>query len=338
MPLQQPASFQKSLIQWFSKEGEDYPWRQTTDPWHILISEVMLQQTQVATVLNKGFFVRFIAQFPTPADLARADEQTILSAWEGLGYYRRVRNLQKAAKAICDYHEGIFPKQYEQIRALPGIGRYTAGAVASFAYNQSQPIVDANVARVFSRVFDYQERVDTTAGQKQLWSWAEQLVPAKNARAYNSALMELGQQVCTNKTPKCETCILKKFCSTKDPTSLPKKGSAKKTVLVDEHCILAIQDGKILLHQEKASARRSGMWKLPERAHHQLEACPLLSKSTYGITHHRVTLRIYDTRNISIPNSENPEQEKWHQLEELPTLPMPSPFRKVLDTLLADLF
>lgn len=338
MPLKNQTAFQKSLVQWFSKEGKDYPWRQTTDPWHILISEVMLQQTQVATVLNKGFFTRFIEQFPTPADLARADEQTILAAWEGLGYYRRVRNLQKAAKAICDFHEGIFPKEYEQIRALPGIGRYTAGAVASFAYNQSQPIVDANVARIFSRIFDYQEKIDSTAGQKQLWSWAEQLVPQKNARAYNSALMELGQRVCMNKAPQCETCVVSKYCQTDDPTSLPKKKDAKKTVLVDEYCILAIRGGKILLHQAGEGSRRSGMWKLPERPFHTLEQFPLLSKSSYGITHHRVTLRVYDTGNKMIPAAADPEQELWHDLADLPGLPMPSPFRKILDSLLADLF
>jgi len=208
-PLDDPSAFQHALTNWFQLEGKKYPWRETTDPWHILISEVMLQQTQVATVLNKNFFTNFIHKFPTPQSIAKASEQEILSAWEGLGYYRRVRNLQKAAIAICDLHAGIFPTDYNEILALPGIGKYTAGAVSSFAYDLPQPIVDANVARIFSRLFDYQQRVDSNQGQKQLWKWAESLLSKKQPRIYNSSLMELGQQVCSNKAPKCNACVIK---------------------------------------------------------------------------------------------------------------------------------
>ena len=338
-PLDSPSRFQTALTKWFNSEGKTYPWRETTDPWHILISEVMLQQTQVATVLNKNFFTKFIKKFPTPASIAKAPEQEILSAWEGLGYYRRVRNLQKAAIAICDQHGGIFPSDYHEILALPGIGKYTAGAVSSFAYNLPQPIVDANVARVFSRLFNYHQRVDSTTGQKQLWQWAEQLLSLKQPRAYNSALMELGQQVCTNKTPQCNICVLQKFCAATEPEKLPLKKAAKKAVLVDEFALFCIDDKKrILLQQEATQQRRAGMWKLPLREFSQTDSLPLISKSNYAITHHKVTLRIFQTHSNNLPLAPNDVTEQWHKIEELADIPMPSPFRKALNNLLQDHF
>ena len=334
LATQHSEAFQHALITWYQKIAKDYPWRRTTDPWHILVSEVMLQQTQVSTVLNKGFYTRFLEKYPTPASIADAPEQDILSAWEGLGYYRRVRNLQKAAKAICEQHGGNFPCEHTQILDLPGIGKYTAGAVSSFAYDSPQPLVDANVARIFSRLFDYHERVDSSAGTKQLWQWAEQLLSHTQPRLYNSALMELGQQICSNKSPQCLLCPIQKWCQTKNPEALPIKKARKKTVLLDELCVFAIQDGNILLHKAADSARRSGMWKLPERENHVLEQRPLLLKTTYAITHHKVTLCIYDAP----PKLTLEEDEAWHPLSALPTLPMPSPFRKALNALLEDHF
>jgi len=332
-----PKPFQNALTNWFKKNAKTYPWRETTNPWHILISEIMLQQTQVATVLNKGFYTRFTTKYPNPADLARAPEQEILAAWEGLGYYRRVRNLQKAAKAICDEHQGKFPTDHEQIRSLPGIGKYTSGAVSSFAFNQPQPIVDANIARVLARLHNYQERIDTTTGQKQLWAWATKLLSHKEPRIYNSAIMELGQTFCSNKSPDCPKCPVKKFCNANDPATLPLKKPPKKTILVDEHCILHINEKQntILLSKQSDSTRRAGMWALPARPYHTLENYPLLSKTTYGITHHRVTLRIYQASNKAITLQEN---EKHHPLSKISDIPIPSPFRKVLDNILPDFF
>jgi len=309
-----------------------------------LVSEIMLQQTQVATVLNKNFFTNFIEKFPTPAAISVASEQEILRAWEGLGYYRRVRNLQKAAIAICEEHDGVFPTDYQEILGLPGIGKYTAGAVSSFAYNNPQPIVDANVARIFSRVFNYKERVDSSAGQKQLWSWAEQLLSQENPRSYNSALMELGQQTCSNKAPQCDCCVIQTFCTATEPESLPVKKAAKKTVLMDEFALFSIDEKKrILLQQEASENRRAGMWKLPLRAFSQTENLPLLSKSTYAITHHKVTLRVFQCGFKNLPPREtlhevNPVEESWHEISDLKQLPMPSPFRKVLNQLLEDHF
>lgn len=334
MPLatENTKAFQDALLDWYKQTAKEYPWRQTNDPWHILVSEVMLQQTQVATVLGKGFYTNFLKRFPTPTSIAHASEQEILSAWEGLGYYRRVRNLQKAALAICEHHQGVFPNKHAQILELPGIGNYTAGAVSSFAYNEAQPIVDANVARIFSRIFDYQVRVDSTEGTKQLWQWAELLLSHESPRHYNSALMELGQQVCKNKSPLCTTCPIQQWCNTKNPEELPLKKVRKKTVQLTEHCIFSIQDGKILLHKASVSARRSGMWKLPERNEDLLDPEKLLHQSNYAITHHKVVLKIYK-HSATIE-----KDEAWHPLANLTNLPMPSPFRKALNTLLADYF
>ncbi|MFC4993078.1 A/G-specific adenine glycosylase [Rubritalea tangerina] len=329
-----PEAFQQALITWFQKTAKDYPWRQTSDPWLILVSEIMLQQTQVKTVLDKGFYTNFTTKYPTPQSLAIAPEEEILSAWEGLGYYRRVRNLQKAAQAICEIHSGSFPTSHADILQLPGIGQYTAGAVASFAYNDSQALVDANVARIFARIFDYHQKVDSSKGSKQLWHWASELVSPSNPRAYNSALMELGQQICTNKSPQCTKCPIQQWCTTNTPEQLPKKKERKKTVQIEEHCLLAVHANEILLHQADSSARRSGMWKLPERPLHLLENLPLLSKSTYAITHHKVTLYIYQASQVPSPQ----KNEAWHDIQQLEALPIPSPFRKVLNTLLEDLF
>jgi A/G-specific adenine glycosylase len=338
-PIDDPLKFQTALIEWFKSEGKTYPWRETAEPWHILISEVMLQQTQVSTVLNKNFFTNFITKYPTPASIASAPEQEILSAWEGLGYYRRVRNLQKAAIAICENHGGVFPRDYDEILALPGIGKYTAGAVSSFAYDLPQPIVDANVARVFSRLFDFQQRVDSSAGQKQLWQWAQDLLSHTNPRIYNSALMELGQQTCTNKAPQCSTCVVDAFCSAVSPESLPLKKAAKKTVLVDEFALFCIDDKKrILLQQESSEQRRAGMWKLPLHDFSVTENLPLLSKSTYAITHYKVTLRVFQCTAENLPPAPKAVTQKWHQISELAEVPMPSPFRKVLNSLLQDHF
>ena len=332
-PLHNKRAFQNALVKWFENEGKDYPWRETTAPWAILVSEIMLQQTQVATVLGKGHYTRFMALYPSPREMAEATEQEILKAWEGLGYYRRARNLHAAARAITRDHRGIFPKKHEEIRALPGIGQYTAGAVSSFAYNESQPIVDANVARVFSRLFDFQERIDTTAGNKQLWQWANELVSHENPRAYNSALMELGQQQCSNKSPSCNSCPVSHFCHCQEPSTLPIKKSAAKITHIDEFALFAQdQHGRVLLQQVQKGQRREGMWSLPRREHEDTLDLPLSLKTTYGITRYNVTLRIYACYKENLTLNEN---EAWHLPDSIEKLPMPSPDRRALETILA---
>jgi len=333
-PLHNKQAFQNRLIQWFESEGKDYPWRNTRDPWAVLVSEIMLQQTQVATVLGVirkseksgkraksgigpkgGHYTRFMALYPTPGAMAQASEQEILKAWEGLGYYRRARNLHAAAQAITRDHNGQFPKNFDLILALPGIGRYTAGAVASFAYNEPQPIVDANVSRVFSRLFDFKKRIDTTTGTKQLWQWATKLTPRKNPRAYNSALMELGQTYCSNKSPDCAHCPVLLFCQCIDPSTLPMKKLAIKVTRTDEYAVFCRDThGRLLLQQEKAGERREGMWSLPRRQQNDILDLPLAHKTTYSITRYHVTLHIYASHADSTTIQSN---EQWFSLAQV---------------------
>ena len=334
-PLENKRAFQNALTRWFDAEGKNYPWRDTTDPWAILVSEIMLQQTQISTVLGSGqggHYSRFMARYPTPNAMAAASEQEILKAWEGLGYYRRARNLHAAANAITLNHAGQFPRKYEQVLELPGIGQYTAGAVASFAYNEPQPIVDANVARVFSRLFNFQERIDTTTATKQLWQWAADLVPSKNPRAYNSALMELGQTYCANKSPDCQQCPVRRFCQCTDPAPLPINKSATKVTLIDEHAVFSRDShGRILLQQKKAGGRREGMWHIPRRTKEEILDLELTLKTTYSITRYRITLHTYASHSDATMPQTN---EQWHGLDALESLPMPSPDRRALEKLL----
>lgn len=332
-PKDNKRAFQNALLRWFKQEGKSYPWRDTSDPWAILVSEIMLQQTQIATVLGKGHYTRFMALYPTPRTMAEADEQEILKAWEGLGYYRRARNLHAAARAITHKHRGKFPQRHEEIQALPGIGKYTAGAVSSFAYNQPHPIVDANVARVFSRIFNFQKRIDTTSGNKQLWQWAEDLIPQQQARSYNSALMELGQSYCSNKSPNCKGCPVKIFCLCSDPAALPIKKSAAKITRVDEFALFSIDShGRILLQQQAEGKRRAGMWSLPRREHRETADLALSLKSTYSITRYHVTLRVYASH---ADNTQQQDREQWHGIDDLEHLPIPSPDRRALESLLS---
>ncbi len=322
--------FQTALIEWFRREGEDYPWRRTTDPYAILVSEVMLQQTQIATVLE--YYTRWMERFPTAAALAKAAEESVLRQWEGLGYYSRARNLHKAARALVDGHGGEFPRTPEGIESLPGVGRYTAGAVATFAFDAPAPIVDANIARVLARVFNYRRRADTPAGGRFLWKTAARLVPRTEARIYNSGLMELGQKVCASGTPACAKCPVRGCCAGagRNPEDLPKKKPRPRTVLVDEHVLWIPRDGEILLHQETGGRRRRGLWKLPEIDATRAGELTLLLETRYSITHHRVTLRVYRPGRDQAPIS----GAAWVPVGDVETLPMASPYRRAATRLL----
>ncbi|MDA0768558.1 MAG: A/G-specific adenine glycosylase, partial [Verrucomicrobia bacterium] len=211
-PLRNTRGLRSALLRWFEARREDHPWRRTTDPYAILVSEVMLQQTTVAAVRQNRRFERFLATFPDLPTLAAASEPQLLKAWEGLGYYNRVRNLQKAARAVLEQHQGRFPPDPAALAALPGLGRYTAGAVASFAFGLPVPIVDANIARVLARLFDDPTPIDSSKGQALLWERAAALLDPQHPREFNSALMELGQTHCALRSPDCPSCPLRPFC------------------------------------------------------------------------------------------------------------------------------
>lgn len=316
-------------MKWFRENGRDYPWRQTEDPYAILVSEIMLQQTQIATVLDRGYYVRWMSQFPDWAALASASEGEVLKAWEGLGYYRRARNLQRLAAVILAEHGGEFPRDMDQIEALPGVGPYTAGAVASFAFDLPQPIVDGNVARVLSRWYDDATPIDSNEGKNQLWARAEELVKASGfPRLFNSAIMELGQTICRPLAPRCSECPVAKHCATSAPETLPVKQSKTTITAVSEHVFFCENDQGILLEQETGS-RRTGMWKLPALMAEQSHA-PVILKTTYGITRYKVTLWVHETTEAPIG-----DHLRRVPLAELDNLAMPSPYRKALRTILS---
>src|SRR5437868_1550222 len=204
------GNFRRALSCWFEKHGRDLPWRRTRDPYAVLVSELMLQQTQVSAVLP--YYNRWLRQFPTVTCLARAPESQVLHAWEGLGYYARARNLHRAAKLIVRRFDGELPDDPEQLQLLPGVGRYTANAVAVFAFNRSRPIVEANTARVLARLFNLRQPIDSTAGRRNLWEIAAQVTPARAPRKFQSAMMDLGALVCAPRNPRRQICPMKTFC------------------------------------------------------------------------------------------------------------------------------
>ena len=215
MPLntQQKRRFQQLLGHWYRQEGRDLPWRRTTDAYAILVSEMMLQQTQVERVLE--YYTRFLQRFPTLATLAAAPVADVLEAWQGLGYYRRAQHLHQAAKHVMTQHEGVFPNTFEAVAALPGVGRYTAGAILCFAFGQRAPILDTNVERVLTRVFVRRPAARNSAMQKRLWRMAQEILPhGTEAWVINQAMMDLGATVCTARTPRCTQCCLQTMCVT----------------------------------------------------------------------------------------------------------------------------
>jgi len=315
------ASFRRSLLAWYRRHGRDLPWRRTRDPYAILVSEFMLQQTQVATVIP--YYKEWMQRFPNFAALARASEQEVLHAWQGLGYYARARNLRATAIAVMERHGGSFPRKVQAIETLPGIGRYTANAIATFAFDQAVPIVEANIARLLARLIDLQTPIDTRAGRERLWSQAEALLPSRAPGAYNSALMDLGALVCTVR-PKCEVCPVKGCCAAKDPLALPRKKPRPALQLLAEHHSFFVRRRKVLL--EQSQDRWRGMWMLPRLKKAPSSVQPLY-RSEFPFTHHRITLTVFG-RNPS-PRLVNSSQ-RWFSIDALDSLPLPSPHRRAL--------
>lgn len=268
MPAEQAKPFRRRLLAWYRKHRRDLPWRPRKNeqpvPYHTLVSEAMLQQTQVATVVP--YFHQFIAAFPTVQDLADADEQQVLTLWQGLGYYRRARNLHAAAKAIVAEHGGEVPSCVTLLRQLPGVGRYTAGAIASIAHGTQAAVVDGNVERVFARLLLITDPINAPATKKHVWSIAEPLVPKANPGDYNQALMELGAMICTPKLPKCFVCPVRVHCrgvQETNPEALPVKLAKKKPTDVTHVVIAAERNGKYLFEKRPSEGLWSNMWQLP---------------------------------------------------------------------------
>lgn len=279
------TDFANRLISWQKIHGRhDLPWQNTTDPYAIWVSEIMLQQTQVSAVI--GYYAKFMARFPTIADLANATQDEVLQHWSGLGYYSRARNLHHAAQTMMDEHAGQFPQDFNTIQTLSGIGRSTAAAIASFAFNQVQTILDGNVKRVLARHFAISGWTSAPKTEKTLWQLAESLLPQSDMVAYTQGLMDLGATICTRSKPKCTACPLVSTCmayqqqlTTVLPTPKPKKSIPEKSTTM----LILRQGNEVMLVKRPATGIWGGLWSFPEIDDHEQQDYVALALSQFGI-------------------------------------------------------
>ncbi len=255
---------QNRLLRWFKKNARDLPWRKATNPYSIWISEIMLQQTQVPTVIP--YYQEFLRTFPTIRQLAKADLSRVLAIWEGLGYYSRARNLHQASREILSRFNGKVPDNLSDLLSLPGIGRYTAGAVLSIAFNKEAPILDGNVKRVLSRLFAVSGDEVKNRREGHLWDLSKSLIPKGHAGSFNQALMDLGATVCTPNAPQCSRCPLHDFCMARasgNPERFPSRSSKKPIPTVHSVSAVIQRNGEVLIRQRPPRGLLGGLWEFP---------------------------------------------------------------------------
>ena len=296
-------AFRVGLLRWYRRHRRALPWRGTADPYRVWVSEIMLQQTRVETV--RAYYKRWIRALPTLAALARARLPRVLKLWEGLGYYSRARNLHRAARQL----RGRVPGTVAELQQLPGIGRYTAGAIASIAFGQRAPVVDGNVARVFTRVFARADRH---------WELAEILLPERNCGDFNQALMELGALVCLPAQPRCEKCPLRGICQR---GRLPARRFPPLRQ-VTETALLIQRDGRVWLRQRPATGLLAGFWELPAG-----QSGKLLLTLRHVITNRQITLQVRAGR----PRGSG----RWFSRRQLQSVAMPTAHRRALNQILS---
>jgi A/G-specific adenine glycosylase len=264
--MRQPETFAADLLTWYDANRADLPWRSDNpEPYHVWLSEMMLQQTQIETV--KPYFAAFLSAYPTVHDLAAAPLNDVLKLWEGLGYYARARNLHKAAIRVSHEYDGLFPGTADGLRALPGVGPYTAGAIASIAFGEAAPVLDGNVIRVFARLDDLADDVTKTATKNALWGVAAERVPDQRPGDYNQALMELGQQVCRPKKPDCAACPVQSHCAAFAAGTQAERPVKKKRAPVPHYNVAAgmiwDDDSRVLIAQRPPDGLLGGLWEFP---------------------------------------------------------------------------
>jgi len=334
-------------LAWYAETARDLPWRKSRDPYRVWVSEIMLQQTQVATV--RDYFERFVAALPDVNALASAEEQQVLRLWEGLGYYRRARQLHAAAKQIVAKHDGRFPRDVESLRGLPGIGRYTAGAIASIAFDRRAPILEANTIRLLSRLIAYRDDPLKAAGQRVLWQAASDVLPQTNVARFNQALMELGSLVCTPTDPRCDACPLGSVCGALAAGlqhKIPRPKAKQKYTDLREAAVVIRRNGRLLMRECGHGERWAGLWDFPRFA---LEAegkifasdeivakvrgqtgvtCepgPLLKTIKHGVTRYRITLDCYRAEFVA----GRARNARWIATEDLTDIPLSTTGRKI---------
>jgi A/G-specific adenine glycosylase len=348
--LGSPQTFARRLLRWYDAARRDLPWCAVgsdgrPNPYHVLVSEAMLQQTQVATVIP--YFNRFIARFGSFRALAAADEQDVLRMWQGLGYYSRARNLRAAARKVVSDFAGELPRDVEGLMRLPGVGRYTAGAIASIAFGRRAPILDGNVIRVLCRL----DRITTDPREKGtqtvLWSRAEAILPKSRLGDFNSALMELGALVCTPRSPQCLICPVREHCEAfragvQEQIPAPRK--AKETPLLERKVFCIERAGRWLIEQRPAKGRWAGMWQfvtvdavvdgtaltdLPCR----VSSPRPLGEVSHGLTHRRYRFQVFACTAAPKRRAGQDGTRKWVTLDELDGYPLPRPHLKIMGIL-----
>ena len=338
--------FAPRLIAWQQSHGRhDLPWQGTLDPYRIWLSEIMLQQTQVETVIP--YYLRFLARFPDIATLAEAHDDAVMLHWAGLGYYSRARNLHAAAKRIASEHGGNFPQQTERILALPGIGRSTAAAIAAFAYGQTGAILDGNVKRVLARLFAIDGWPGEKAVETRLWELAEALLPEADIRAYTQGLMDLGATLCTRARPRCEACPFSDDCLANRqgrhaelPGARPKKALPEKATSM----LILLHGGEVLLEKRPAPGIWGGLWSLPECP---ADADPLSAAASLGyrsgeigkrpacshtFTHFRLHIQPW-LLPVERPAAAGEPGRLWLALDDLEGAALPTPVRRILEAM-----
>ena len=314
--------FRRRLLRWFQQFQRTLPWRGETDPYRILVSEIMLQQTRVAVVEDR--YRKFVAQFPSVEHLARAREDTVLAAWSGLGYYRRARALHQAAKEITARES--FHTTAAELRELPGIGRYTAAAVASIAFGEPVAVVDGNVKRVLERI-THQQAPMKQMSEEDYWQAAGKLLDTRHPGDFNQAMMELGALVCLPAQPLCHDCPVVGLCSSRGPTEKVKGPQRRKAVL---QYALARRNGSVLLRQrDRESSLMPGMWELPEIGAQKRIEAPLLTLR-HSITTTDYSVLVFSTRSPSMKTG------RWVPMHAAERLPLTGLTRKILRKLGAD--
>lgn len=349
-PARWRRDLQRRMLAWFGEHARDLPWRRTRDLYAIWISEIMLQQTQVVTVI--GYFERFLARFPTVVELAAADEHEVLRLWEGLGYYRRARQLHAAAKHIVEHHAGKFPETFDEVFALPGIGRYTAGAILSIGRDEPLPILEANTIRVLSRLLAYRGDVYAKAGQDTLWQFAEEILPTERIGLFNQSLMELGASLCTPRDPSCLLCPVSSLCPTNKAGLQAQIPSPKQKMQYEEvteaAVVLRNRAGEVLVRRCQPGERWAGLWDFPrttftnvkqltsavqQLTNVRFQLGESMTTLKHGVTRFRITLLVYSAKYTAGRLVDDPEQIRWLPSEELSALPLSVTGRKIADLL-----
>lgn len=342
MAFKPDSRLRKALLKWFDRHQRDLPWRRTRDPYAIWVSEIMLQQTQVSTVIP--YWERFLERFPGVHQLADAPLDDVLGLWRGLGYYSRARSLHRAAQSVVADHGAVWPSTAETLQALPGFGRYTAGAVASIAFGEEAPLVDGNVARVFSRLFLVEGEPGNKAREEKLWSYAEACVRGERPGDWNQALMELGATVCVKHEPLCLLCPVNTHCQARKAGregELPPARQRAAPKAMRLYCAVARKGDQVLLGRRENSGLFGGLWELPSSTDlPDLKALlgskgpvPVpLGKVERVLTHRKLTLELFSvTAPTRLPKATPPyAQVKWVKLDALGALGISSAMQAAL--------